>query len=213
MSEPSAKRRKVRGHEKSSTATTITDPRFAHIQSDPRFQLPSKRHTHVKIDKRFSRILKDEDFTRRAKVDRYGRPVETDSERQRLKRRFEFDSDAEDTADNDTAVQRELQRVEQVRDPLREGALSGSSSEESSSEDEDEDEILDEAGLADHLGDDVPVGEASSRLAVVNLDWDNIRAEDLMAVFSSFLPAGGRLLKVAIYPSEFGKERIEREEM
>jgi hypothetical protein len=139
--------------------------------------------------------------------------VETDSERQRLKRRFEFDSDVEEVTDNDTAVQRELQRVEQVRDPLREGALSGSSSEESSSEDEDEDGSLDEAGLADHLEDDVPMGEASSRLAVVNLDWDNIRSEDLMAVFSSFLPAGGRLLKVAIYPSEFGKERIEREEM
>jgi hypothetical protein len=212
MSEPFAKRRKVRGHEKSSTAPTITDPRFANIQSDPRFQLPSKRHTHVKVDKRFSRILKDEDFTRRAKVDRYGRPVETDSERQRLKRRFEFDDDVEDVADNDTAVQRELQRVGQVRDPLREGALSGSSSEESSSEDEDEDGSLDEAGLADHLEDDVPVGEASSRLAVVNLDWDNIRSDDLMAVFSSFLPPGGRLLKVAIYPSEFGKERIEREE-
>ena len=213
MSEPFAKRRKVRGHEKSSTTPTITDPRFANIQSDPRFQLPSKRRTHIKVDKRFSRILKDEDFTRRAKVDRYGRPVETDSERQRLKRRFEFDDDVEDVADNDTVVQRELQRVGQVRDPLREGALSGSSSEESSSEDEDEDGSLDEAGLADHLEDDVPVGEASSRLAVVNLDWDNIRSEDLMAVFSSFLPAGGRLLKVAIYPSEFGKERIEREEM
>lgn len=213
MSEPFTKRRKVRGHEKSSTAPTITDPRFANIQSDPRFQLPSKRHTHVKVDKRFSRILNDEDFTRRAKVDRYGRPVETDSERQRLKRRFEFESDVEDVADNDTAVQRELQRVEQVRDPLREGALSGSSSEESSSEDEDEDGSLVEAGLADRLEDDVPIGEASSRLAVVNLDWDNIRSEDLMAVFSSFLPPGGRLLKVAIYPSEFGKERIEREEM
>src|SRR5438874_7360307 len=34
-----------------------------------------------------------------------------------------------------------------------------------------------------------------------------------MAVFSSFLPAEGRLLRVAIYPSEFGKERMEREEM
>jgi hypothetical protein len=213
MSEPSAKRRKVGGNRKSLTAPTITDPRFANIQSDPRFQLPSKRHTHVKVDKRFSRILNDEDFTRRAKVDRYGRPVETDSERQRLKRRFEFDSDADDTADNDSAGHTELERVEQVRDPLREGALSGSSSEESSSDDEDEDGFLDEAGLADHLEDDVPMGAASSRLAAVNLDWDNIRAEDLMAVFSSFLPAGARLLKVAIYPSEFGKERLEREEM
>ena len=33
-----------------------------------------------------------------------------------------------------------------------------------------------------------------------------------MAVFSSFAPTGGKVLKVAVYPSEFGKERMEREE-
>ena len=212
MSQPSAKRRKV----STAPTPTITDPRFANIQSDPRFELPSKRHTHVKVDKRFSRVLKDDDFTRKAKVDRYGRPVETDSERQRLKRHFEFEeSDGDDAADDDAIVKRELQRVEQIRDPLREGALSGSSSQESSSEEEqeEEDDILDETNLADQMEDDVLVGEASSRLAVVNLDWDNIRSEDLMAVFSSFLPTAARLLKVTIYPSEFGKERMEREEM
>jgi hypothetical protein len=221
MSEPSKKRRKVRDEKSSNAPTpTITDPRFANIQSDPRFQLPSKRHTQVKVDKRFSRILEDEDFTRKAKVDRYGRPVEADSERQRLKRRFGIESDEDDAADDDdddaVVVQRELRRVEQIRDPLREGALSGSSSEESSSEEEeDEDIIIDERSLAAQLDgeEEVPMGEASSRLAVVNLDWDNIRAEDLVAVFSSFLPAASRLLKVTIYPSEFGKERMEREEI
>ena len=212
MSEPLAKRRKVRDHEKSSTAPKITDPRFANIQSDPRFRLPSKRHTHVKVDKRFSRILEDDDFTRKAKVDRYGRPVETDSERQRLKRRFEFEEDEDNDADDNAVLQEGLRKVESVRDLLREGALSSSSFEESSSEDE-EDGILDETASADHLEDDVPMGEASSRMAVVNLDWDNIRAEDLMAVFTSFLPAPERLLKVAIYPSEFGRERMEREEI
>ncbi|TPR04950.1 Myb-like DNA-binding domain family protein [Aspergillus niger] len=59
---------------------------------------------------------------------------------------------------------------------------------------------------------DVPTGDVTDRIAVVNLDWDNIRAEDLMAVFSSFAPTGGKVLKVAVYPSEFGKERMEREE-
>ena len=215
MSEPSAKRRKVEEHETSTTAPPITDPRFANIQSDPRFRLPSKRHTHVKVDKRFSRVLKDEDFTRKAKVDRYGRPVDTDFERRRLKRRFEFEDDEDDNVDDDVLVQEDLQKAEVVRDHLREGFLSGSSSEESSSEEEEEEQndILDETSLADHLEGDVPVGESSSRLAAVNLDWDNIRAEDLMAVFSSFLPTAGRLLKVVIYPSEFGKERMEREEM
>src|SRR6266516_434612 len=131
MSEPSQKKRKV-GHGKrpNELTPTITNPRFINIQSDPRFQLPRRWHTAVKVDKRFSRILRDEDFTRKAKVDRYGRPVEADSERQRLKRRFEFESDDDGASDDDAVVQREPQTIDQVRDPLREGALSGSSSEE-----------------------------------------------------------------------------------
>ena len=37
---------------------------------------------------------------------------------------------------------------------------------------------------------EVPTGEATSRLAVVNLDWDNLRAQDIMAVAASFAPGG-----------------------
>ncbi len=205
MSEPLAKRRRVKEPKKTSRdhpERTITDPRFANIQSDPRYRLPSKGQTNVKLDKRFSRILKDDDFSRKAPVDRYGRPIEIDSEKRRLKRRYEIEDDEDEDG------------VEKVRDPLREGIVSGSSSDESSSDEgEDEDEVVDEGGFAEHLDGAVPMGDVSSRIAVVNLDWDNIRSEDLMAVFSSFLPATGRLLKVSIYPSEFGRERMEREEM
>ena len=59
----------------------------------------------------------------------------------------------------------------------------------------------------------VEMGEISPRIAVVNLDWDNIRSVDLMAVFSSFVPPGGKIHKISIYQSEFGKERMEREEL
>jgi NUC153 domain len=212
MAEPSTKRRKLKPSDqgKSHSSPTITDPRFASIQSDPRYQLPSKRHTHVKLDKRFSRILKDKDFSRKSKVDRYGRPLETDAEQQRLKRRYEFE---EDDVDNDEEVQEELRAVEKTRDLLREGRAETSSSEDGSSdEDSDLEEEVEDA-IEGPQDADIPMGDVTSRIAVVNLDWDNIRATDLMAVFSSFLPATGRLLKVAIYPSEFGKERMEREEM
>ena len=219
MSERKSKRRKT-GEQ--PEGKTITDPRFANIQSDPRYRLPSKKHK-VKVDKRFSRALKEDDFNRRAKVDRYGRPLETNSERKRLKRKYDFEDDESgseenDRADDDEEVHKELNRVQfKPRDVLREGLDSDSSSSSgSSSEDEtSEEDVEEEAELAPQTKNEVPTGEVSSRLAVVNLDWDNIRAQDLMAVFSSdgFLPAHGKLLKVTVYPSEFGKQRMAREEM
>ena len=77
--------------------------------------------------------------------------------------------------------------------------------------------------------------QRTRRLAVVNLDWDHVRAIHLYKIFSSLLsPTGapvafgskaggsskkstasvvrGKVLGVRVYPSEFGKERMAREE-
>jgi hypothetical protein len=111
----------------------------------------------------------------------------------------------------DKAVAKELARVQkQGFDPIRDGGLE-SSSDESSDEEEDEN-VEDETELADE-DNAVPTGDISSRLAAVNMDWDNMRAIDIMGVANSFVPAGGRILNVVIYPSEFGMERLQREEI
>lgn len=82
--------------------------------------------------------------------------------------------------------------------------------------------------------DNVPMMEnTTKRIAVVNLDWDNVRAIDLYKVFDSVLSssasslvegtalgsrkskskiAKGSVESVKIYPSDFGKKRMEREE-
>ena len=85
--------------------------------------------------------------------------------------------------------------------------------------------------------------DKTRRLAVVNLDWDHVRAVHLYKIFSSLVSptapaihqasvpmqhkegqsgknrksskmvvARGKVLSVRVYPSEFGKERIAREE-
>ena len=40
--------------------------------------------------------------------------------------------------------------------------------------------------------------EATSRLAVCNLDWQRVRSEDIMVLLSSFLQAGGAISHVAV---------------
>lgn len=90
--------------------------------------------------------------------------------------------------------------------------------------------------------EDVGVANRTRRLAVVNLDWDHVRASHLYKIFSSlvsltapYVPvsatsatgkkgdaekvkggaaplARGAVLSVRVYPSEFGKARMEREE-
>ncbi|KAJ5908889.1 hypothetical protein N7495_001571 [Penicillium taxi] len=208
---------------KGEAGQVITDPRFASIQSDPRYRLPSKRQTHVKLDKRFQHMLDDKDFSRNAAVDRYGRKLAHDDTKKELKKFYRLEEEEEEeevensSDDDDKEVQKKSKRVnERAYDPARNGGFSDSSSEDESSSDEEEEEVeaeVDEVEFPDQQPGNIPLGEVTDRIAVVNLDWDNIRAEDLMAVFSSFLQTGSRVLKVAVYPSEFGKERMEREEI
>jgi hypothetical protein len=72
-------------------------------------------------------------------------------------------------------------------------------------------------------------GLRTRRIAAVNLDWDHVRATHLYKIFSSVVSpvapsiasgraikntesiVSGRVLSVAVYPSQLGKERLERE--
>ncbi|KAI1739604.1 hypothetical protein F4680DRAFT_422132 [Xylaria scruposa] len=200
------------------------DSRFASFETNPRYRLPSKGRVKTKIDKRFQRVFEDEDFTATAKLDRYGRKLKSDNKKKALRDIYEPE-DEEDVDDDDT-VRKELQKADENYDPARGGGFSSSESESDSEDDEDDqgDEEDKDDGGADvskpasmqRLRDEqaeIEAGEITKRIAVVNLDWDNIKAVDLMALFSSFVPQGGRIEKVSIYPSEFGKERMKREEV
>ncbi|XP_065816555.1 ESF1 homolog isoform X1 [Labrus bergylta] len=92
---------------------------------------------------------------------------------------------------------------------------------ETSSDEDDEDEVeallkKEEEEIEHNWGElckDAPRSdEVSARLAVCNMDWDRMKAKDLLALFNSFLPKGGAVLSVKVYPSEFGKERVKSEE-
>lgn len=74
-----------------------------------------------------------------------------------------------------------------------------------------EDQVLDGA-LWESENEDVPIGDATRRLAMLNYDWENIKASDIMLFLSSFVPRSGFIKSVTVYPSEFGLERMKQED-
>lgn len=120
--------------------------------------------------------------------------------------------------EDDDVVLRELKAAQRPRkyDPAREGGFS--SSEDSDSDEDSDEEELDLATGGDMQRleeEEIQTGEVTKRIAIVNLDWDHVKSTDLLALFSSFIPANdsGKVLNVSIYPSEFGKERMQREDL
>jgi hypothetical protein len=205
------------------------DERFKALSSDPRYRLPSRKEARTAVDPRFGSLFKNKDFHNKASVDRYGRKIKSESKKKTLERLYRLENEdkpnkkkaarevvgSSDESEDDEESGGEEQVVKK-RDPARDGGFSESESDEDTSSDEDESEA--EAELAEETAgqeqtESIPMGEVTTRIAAVNLDWDNIRAMDMMKVASSFVPTGGRIERVAVYPSEFGRERLEKEEL
>lgn len=208
-----------------ASSAKIKDSRFASFETDPRYALPSKKKSKTTIDKRFSRMLKDDEFTAVSRVDKYGRKIKSDSKKKALQRLYQDEDEDEDEdveVEDDDVVERELEKAETRYDPARGGGFSSSESDtesESDSADEEDEGAQEQVDTAPDMQKyrtqqaEVETGDVTNRIAIVNIDWDNIKSVDLMALFKSFVPIGGRIEKVSIYPSEFGKERMQREEL
>ncbi|KAF3917986.1 hypothetical protein ABW21_db0201375 [Orbilia brochopaga] len=137
-------------------------------------------------------------------------------EEERAKRRLVATppSSEEEEEESDDSEDEEEDDASLTYDRARGEVAASDSSDDSDSESESVvSSEAEDAEAAAQEAEAVPLGDISPRLAVVNLDWDHVRSADLYVVLASFVPAGGKILHVAIYPSEFGKERMEREEM
>ena len=151
---------------------------------------------------------------KKVKIDRYGRKIKKESDD--LSKFYEHEEDSKEEqssddssegeeSDNDLqALTEKLQQEEQFLDRARgEGLVSSSEDEESSlSSDSDSDEE-NEGVVEDEEESDIEIEETKPEdteptcaFAVVNMDWDNIRAVDLMATFVSFVPKGGAIKSV-----------------
>lgn len=219
------------------------DPRFAHLVSDPRFRNIHKSTKTVKIDKRFKSMFEDGKFKVKYTVDKYGRRVnktstddlekyyDIDSEEDEVEQRKEEAELFKESGDVNELHESDEEITEDIKTKLKDMSvdyargeiplLSDSSSDDESSSDEND------AGLnIEHAWGDLESEQSNDddddednedvttrRLAIIKMDWDRIRACDIMVLLNSFLPPGGSILSVRIYQSDYGKERMAEEEM
>ncbi|EEB05787.1 pre-rRNA processing protein Esf1 [Schizosaccharomyces japonicus yFS275] len=217
-------------------ASLHSDPRFARPKKDKFKVQLDERFKSIKEDKDFKQTASVDRYGRKIKGDKSekeierlykleGEKAESESESESEEEEFkgiegEDDDEAESGGDDNEESEEESEESsseeeETVFDPARgEGVIDTSDSEDTSDE-ESETELQPEVSEAAGIEPEnvIPRGDETSRLAAVNLDWDNIRAVDLYVALSSFCPAGGRVLSVTIYPSQFGKERMAKEEL
>lgn len=227
-----------KNYKKGEPKTPVTnDPRFTSVHHDPRFLRPKKKDMKVTIDKRFAGMMTSTDFSDGPRVDKYGRRLNQGTAKKQLERFYQLDDEEEsdeeksleqlekELAEDEENLRDEISAEEeesddddeQVRakgvgyDPMRgRGEISSSDTDDDSDEDEESDveSEVDEIDRIKHIAD----GEETSRLALVNMDWDKIKAVDILKVLSGFKPDTGIIKNVTIYPSEFGKERIAQED-
>ena len=204
------------------------DDRFKDMYSAPIFQRVGRGDEEApKVDSRFNTATANFELEP-GSIDKYGRKVKKKSK----KKGKDAAKKSEEAEEDDKAVQRKKgQPQPKQQTPAEErldyltrisrGEVSGSSSDDSDSddggtEDADSDSDDDKAVAEEEEGEedeeeDIPMGDATTRIAIQNCDWDSIKATDLLVVLQSFCPQGSVVNKVTVYPSDYGKEMLAKE--
>lgn len=217
-----------------------SDERFKHLATDPRFKTLRKKQRKVQIDDRFQSMFTDEKFTLKYTKDKRGNNHKKTSgddlkkyyhleEKEPTKEPVEESESSEEVdGENEKSpeespkessahlskVSSEESSVEESEESSEESSEASSSSDESLSEDESDLEEEVDVNKIEYdwtpLDHDAQTAETTTRrLAIQNLDWDHLNVEDIYTLVHSIRPP----ISVKIYISEFGKERLKREEV
>lgn len=183
---------------------------------DPRFKRPSRKKTKILVDERFGAMFTDSDFVSPVTVDKYGRPLTSDSHQTEMARLYAISDDSitkevMDGKEKDTLNKKTMSISKSIRGEME---LSFSEGEDDLEDDVDApmDEVLSSHPLVQNEQVRL-VSSATHRLALVNADWDQLKATDIYTMLHAFKSPTGQIISVTIYPSEIGKMRLKQESL
>ena len=174
--------------------------RFEKINNDPKFKpIPKKVHKVELNDNRFNAMFSNKDFYSKTKIDKYGRKIEKKEEKNIM---------------DDYYIRKEKKKEKKEKKDIEDKEKE---EEEESDTSEEFQEFLDnmnknmEEAQKEENEEKIPMGQETSRIAIQNIDWTNIHALDLYVLLNSFCKGSQKVLKVEIYPSEYGMKEMAKE--
>ena len=177
--------------------------RFEKINNDPKFKpIPKKVHKVELNDNRFNAMFSNKDFYSKTKIDKYGRKIEKKEEKNIM---------------DDYYIRKEKKKEKKEKKEKEDIENKKKEEEEESDTSEEFQEFLDnmnknmEEAQKEENEEKIPMGQETSRIAIQNIDWTNIHALDLYVLLNSFCKGSQKVLKVEIYPSEYGMKEMAKE--
>ena len=183
------------------------EKRFEKINKDPKFKpIPKKIHKVELNDNRFNAMFSNKDFYSSSKVDKYGR-IKNKSKDNNIMDEYYIRKDKDKNKINKKEEKENNNKKEEEEEE-----------EEESDTSEEFQEFLEnmkkenmEENPEEENEEKIPMGQETSRIAIQNLDWTNIHALDLYVLLNSFCKGNQKVLKVEIYPSEYGLKEMAKE--
>ena len=180
----------------------VSDDRFKEVYNDPRFMSMPKKLKKVKIDDRFKKALTSKEFNLLQKVDKYGKRV--DKQDNTIKNFYQLEDESSKFYDDEGKFKWEQLSSSSDSEDIEDIKPSKVESEGEVWSSEEEDQM----GPKKVKEEELQVGK---RLALTNMDWDNLNAVDLLAIFSSLCKGEQFVHKVEILPSLYGLEQMKKD--